>query len=113
MNLDTLMMGQPRVARTKHISKNPSVERDLAFVMPESMESGLVLAEIIKAGAPTLKAAWVFDVFKGDPLKAGEKSVAFRMIFQDAEKTLKDEDLKALDKKIIDAINHKFSISVR
>lgn len=113
LNLDTLMMGQPRINRTKHVSKNPSVERDLAFVMPQELESGKVLAEILKAGGATLKSAWVFDVFTGDPLKAGEKSVAFRMVFQDAEKTLKDEDLKALDKKIVDAINQKFSISIR
>ncbi len=113
INLDILMMGQPRVARTKHVSKNPSVERDLAFVMPENFESGKVLAEIQKAAGNVLKSAWVFDVFTGDPLKVGEKSVAFRMVFQDNEKTLKDEDLKAVDKKIIDAINQKFSISVR
>ncbi len=113
INLETLMMGQPRVVRTKHVSKNPTLERDLAFVMPNDMESGQVLAEMLKAGGKTLKSAWVFDVFTGDPLKAGEKSVAFRMIFQDEEKTLKDEDLKALDKKIVDAINQKFSISVR
>lgn len=113
LNLDTLMMGQPRTVRTKHVSKNPSVERDLAFVMPETLEAGKVQAEILKAGGQTLKSVKVFDVFTGDPLKSGEKSVAFRMIFQDAEKTLKDEDLKALDKKIIDAINQKFSISVR
>lgn len=113
LNLDVLMMGQPRTVRTKHVSKNPSVERDVAFVMPEILEAGKVQAEILKAGGQTLKSVKVFDVFTGDPLKAGEKSVAFRMIFQDAEKTLKDEDLKALDKKIIDAINQKFSISVR
>src|SRR5690606_25315809 len=35
LNLDTLSKGQPRTKRTKHISKSPSVERDLAFVMPE------------------------------------------------------------------------------
>jgi phenylalanyl-tRNA synthetase beta chain len=113
LNLDTLMMGQPRVVRTKHVSKNPSVERDLAFVMPDNLEAGKVLAEIQKACGATLKSVKVFDVFTGDPLKAGEKSVAFRMVYQDAEKTLKDEDLKALDKKIVDAVHQKFSISVR
>jgi phenylalanyl-tRNA synthetase beta chain len=113
INLDILMMGQPRVLRTKHVSKNPSVERDLAFVMPNDLEAGKVAAEILKAGGTTLKSVKVFDAFTGDPLKAGEKSVAFRMVYQDNEKTLKDEDLKALDKKIIDAVHQKFSISVR
>lgn len=113
INADILMKGQPRTVRTKSVSKSPSVERDLAFVMPESLEAGLVAQEIQKAAGAVMKSVTVFDVFKGDPLKAEEKSVAFRMVFQDAERTLTDEDLKTLDKKIIDAINQKFSISVR
>ncbi len=113
LNLDTLSKGQPRTKKTKHISKSPSVERDLAFVMPTSLEAGLVSAEIKKAAGNILKSVTIFDVFKGDPLQADEKSVAYRMIFQDEDRTLTDEDLKALDKKIIDAINQKFSISVR
>src|SRR5690606_14814031 len=90
INLDTLMKGQPRVVRAKHVSKNPSVERDVAFVMPQELEAGKVLAEIQKAGGQTLKSTTVFDVF---PMGDGKKSVAFRMVYQDAEKTLKDEDL--------------------
>ncbi len=113
LNLEQLLKGQPRKYRTKSISKFPMVERDLAFVMPKTLKAGDIIADMQKAAGAQLKSVLIFDVFEGGNLKDTDKSVAYRLIYQDMEKTLTDEDLQKLDKIVIDSVSQKYSISVR
>jgi phenylalanyl-tRNA synthetase beta chain len=113
LNLEILLKGQPRKYRTKSISKFPMVERDLAFVMPKTFNAGDLIADMTKAAGSVLKSVAIFDVFEGGSLQPHEKSVAYRFLYQDMEKTLTDQELQALDQKIIVAMRQKYSISVR
>jgi len=113
-NLDLLLKGQPRIPKIKSFVRTPCVERDIAFVMPEDLKVAQVITEIQRVGGPQVQSTWVFDVYQDDMLKKENKrSVAFRMRVQDAQKTLTDSELLEIDKKVVDAISHKFKISVR
>ncbi|MBX9765812.1 MAG: phenylalanine--tRNA ligase subunit beta [Bdellovibrionales bacterium] len=99
--------------KTTSIGKFPMVERDLAFVMPKAMESAKVTDSIKSVAGEWLKSVQVFDVFEGGNLKADQKSIAFKMRFQSMTETLTDEQLTALQAKIILAVQESLKISVR
>lgn len=112
-NLDKLASNQPRPVSYVPISKMPTVDRDLAFVMPRELPVGDVEAEIKKAGGELLKDVRVFDVFEGGSLGAGLRSVAFRLLFQSPDTTLEDQMVNGLRDKVVSSVSEKFKITLR
>ncbi|MES2964033.1 MAG: phenylalanine--tRNA ligase subunit beta [Bdellovibrionota bacterium] len=112
-NLEKLASNQPRPVTYTPISKMPSVDRDLAFVMPKELAVGDVESEIRKAGGELLKDIRVFDVFEGASLGAGLRSVAFRLLFQSADTTLEDQAVNDIRDKVVGAVSEKFKITLR
>ena len=71
--------------------------------MDEATTVGSVLAAIRKAGGALLESAEMFDIYRGAQLGEGRKSVAFSLAFRTAERTLSDDDVNPLMKKILEA----------
>lgn len=113
IDVKSISRGQPRTVKFKSVAKFPSVERDLAFVLPKSVRSQDVATEIKKAAGPLLQSIDVFDVFQGGSLPPDHVSVAYRMIFQDHESTLTEERLSALQAQIVAGVEKKLSVKVR
>jgi phenylalanyl-tRNA synthetase beta chain len=82
---------RPVVAPSRH----PAVERDLAVVVDEATAAGRVRAAIVAAAGAALADLRLFDVYRGAPLGAGEKSLAWRLVFQSPERTLTDAEIDA------------------
>ncbi len=99
------MLGEIRCAmgHVKALPKFPAVTRDIALVMDEKTTVGAVLASIRKAGGALLESAEMFDIYRGAQLGEGKKSVAFSLAFRNAERTLSDDDVNPLMKKILAA----------
>jgi phenylalanyl-tRNA synthetase beta chain len=108
-----LLTGQPRTPRYQPISKFPVVDRDIAFVMPRELEAAAVDGEIRKAAGELLREVRVFDVFEGGSLPTGQKSVAFRLLFQAKNSTLEDQAVNELRDKVVAAVSQKFGVSIR
>jgi len=72
-----------------------------------------VMAEIRKAGGPKLISVNVFDQYIGEKLPAGQRSVAFRLVFQDENGTLQDDVVQAATKAILDTLGQKWGLSTR
>lgn len=89
------------------------MERDLAFVMPKTLSAQEVVTAVKKSGGQQLTSVRVFDVFEGASVGENMKSVAFRLVYQDANATLTDEQINGLQKKVIDDVLKKLSIQVR
>jgi len=86
-------------------SPYPPVERDLAVVVPEEISASRVIAEIRGAGGHLLnEEVTVFDVYRGEGVDEGEKSLALRLQFQSFERTLSDEEIEPTWQKIIEAL---------
>lgn len=113
IDLDLLLKNQPRNYRVDSISKFPKIERDLAFVMPKNLAVGDVLVEIKKQGAPLINKVQVFDLYEGEKLEIGKKSVTFKLVFQDKKDTLRDEVVNQMTEKILKNLQEKFSIDLR
>lgn len=76
---DRLVPERLRVGRLEHL---PGIERDIAVVVPETVGSGQIEAVIREAGGPNLRAVALFDQYRGAPLEADEKSLAYRLRFE-------------------------------
>lgn len=106
-------LGHSSAFKTTSIGKFPVVERDLAFVMPKTMESARVIESIRLVAGEWLKSVAVFDIFEGGNLKADEKSIAFKLRLQSMTETLSEEQLTSLQAKMIQAVQESLKISVR
>lgn len=113
INLDLLFKGQPRGFRVETFSRYPRIERDLALVMLKPIKVGEVIREMKKAAGPLCTQVDVFDVYEGDKLAQGQKSVAFRLSYQDKNATLQDSLVNDSVTQVLSALNAKFSITVR
>ncbi|MDR1921839.1 MAG: phenylalanine--tRNA ligase subunit beta, partial [Candidatus Adiutrix sp.] len=97
----------------KHWSKFPQVERDMALVLDKNIPAAEVSA-VIKAekGLP-LTGVFIFDLYEGDQLPEGKKSLAFRLTFQDEERTLTDEEVNRHFNVITEKMNSRFDATLR
>jgi len=96
----------------KGLARYPAVYRDLAFLVEASIPAAEMLAYIRKQHK-LLTEAEVFDLFQGESLAAGKKSLAFRLTFQDMNKTLTDKKVNAIISKLIKGIEDTFHGEVR
>jgi phenylalanyl-tRNA synthetase beta chain len=101
------------VAVFEDVIAYPPVRHDLAFIVDESVPAGELVAAAREAAGPELREFEVFDVYRGDQVGPGKKSIAFRAAFQSAERTLSDEDAAALRGKIVAALAERFGAQLR
>jgi phenylalanyl-tRNA synthetase beta chain len=73
----------------------PAVLQDLAVVVPDDVSSARVRAAVLAGGGELLRSAEVFDLFEGEQLREGRKSLALRLQFRAADRTLTDEEVAA------------------
>ena len=113
LQLDALLRGQPKAFRVGGVSRMQMVERDLAFVCDGAVRSDSIIDLIKKSSGKLLKEVYVYDQFEGGSLKEGQKSLTFRMYFQDENETLEEKQLSALQEKIIQTVSSKLGVNVR
>ncbi|MFB4166663.1 phenylalanine--tRNA ligase subunit beta [Virgibacillus sp. JSM 102003] len=95
------------------IPKYPSVSRDIAFIVDKDTQAGDIRQTIEETGAPLVKNVQVFDVYKGEHLPEGKKSIAYSLLYQDPDKTLKDDEVEQSYQEIVRTVNNKFDAYVR
>ena len=91
----------------------PAVRQDLAFAVPDEVAAGDLVAAAQVAAGPELRTMRAFDVYHGDQVGEGRKSIAFAVSFQSSERTLSDEDAAALREKIVQALEKQFGAELR
>jgi len=112
LDLDELIELAPAAAVYEDVITFPAVRQDLAFVVDEDVLAGELVAAMREA-APELREAAVFDVYRGDQVAEGRKSVALRVAFQSPERTLSDEDAQAIRERIVAALAERFRAELR
>ena len=90
--------------RYQSFSKFPGTSRDLAIVAPVSVTSGDIVALIKEHGGEYLESVSIFDVYEGEHIEAGYRSLAYNLQFRSMEGTLNDEDIDGAIQTIIDAL---------
>jgi phenylalanyl-tRNA synthetase beta chain len=91
----------------------PPVRQDLAFSVPEEVSAGDVVAVAREAAGPELREMRAFDVYRGEQVGPGRKSIAFAVTFQSSERTLSDEDAARLRTSVVDVLATRFGAELR
>ncbi|WP_028300009.1 phenylalanine--tRNA ligase subunit beta [Oceanospirillum beijerinckii] len=101
------------VARFESLSKYPEVRRDLAFVVDEATPVAHLMAAIKEKAGENLKELRLFDVYQGKGVEEQRKSVALGLTWQDASRTLNDEEINDLVDQIVSSAQEQFGASLR
>ena len=96
------------------VNKFPTMRRDLALVVDNSVKFSDIAAVAQKAGKKMLQSVNLFDVYENEEqLGKGKKSYALSLVFENPEKTLKDKEVDKVMQKLIDDCQHQFGAAIR
>ena len=104
LDLATLFAPVPERILYEDVVSFPALRQDIAVVVPEEVEAGPSSTRPGKPAAPELRQVRVFDVYRGEQVGEGRKSVALHLVFQSRERTLSDEDAAALRERIVSGL---------
>jgi phenylalanyl-tRNA synthetase beta chain len=113
LDVDELVARAPDLVVYEDVITYPPVRQDLAFTVPEDVPAGDLVAAAREAAGPELREMRPFDVYRGEQVEAGHKSLAFRVEFRSPERTLSDEDAAELRRRIVCALEQRFGASLR
>jgi phenylalanyl-tRNA synthetase beta chain len=102
-----------RLQAMKPISNYPSVIEDLAFVVREEVTSGEIQAAMRKAGGNLLTRIELFDIYRGQPVPQGHKSMAYQLTYESQEGNLTDSRVQDLRNRIIRRVSDSVGASLR
>jgi phenylalanyl-tRNA synthetase beta chain len=86
------------------IAKYPAVSRDISMVVPKEIMVGQIEAVLLQRGGKILEDYKLFDIYEGDQIKEGYKSVAYSITFRAKDRTLEDADVTAAMRKILNGL---------
>lgn len=86
------------------IAKYPAVTRDISMVVPKEILVGQIETVILQRGGKILEDYRLFDIYEGDQIKEGYKSVAYSITFRAKDRTLEEADITAVMKKILNGL---------
>ena len=113
LDVDALVDRVPDLIVYEDVITYPPVRQDLAFVVPEAVTAGELVAAARAAAGPELRDMRAFDVYRGPQVGPGQKSIAFSVTFQSPDRTLTDEDAANLRSRIVAALEQAFGAELR
>ena len=113
LNIDKAIKYSRESKKYVEVPKFPAVERDIAITVDEDVEVGQIERIIKNKSKKILEKASLFDIYRNDKLGKDKKSVAYRLIFRDKNKTLNDEDVNDTMNRIISALKTEFNAELR
>ena len=112
-DLDALFAQVTMAYKVASLSRYPSVSQDLAVIVDENVAAERVQTLIAQTGGALLKRATLFDVYRGEQVGAGKKSLAYALTFQADDRTLADTDASKVREKIIARLKRELNAEVR
>jgi phenylalanyl-tRNA synthetase beta chain len=113
LNLEPLLILAREQQTISTPSKFPQVRRDIAILVDSDISLQTLQATVHEAAGDLLTDLWLFDVYQGEHVPAGQRSLAFALIWQDKTQTLADEVVKVATDKVVAALAHQHSAQLR
>jgi phenylalanyl-tRNA synthetase beta chain len=95
------------------LPRYPAVYRDIALVLPAGLPAAEVVQALYRHGQPWLVEARLFDVYTGDQVPPGKRSLAFRLSYRDPERTLTDEKINPHHQALVAALARDLGAELR
>jgi len=113
LDLETILAAVPERFPYRPFSTFPPAKRDIAVIVPQETTAEAVLSEVRAAGGDLLSEVSLFDVYTGDSIPAGTKSLAFALAYQAADRTLADKEIDKAHQKIEGRLRHVLKAQIR
>ena len=113
LSLSTLLTLPPWVPLYQALPRYPAVQRDLALVVPDVVTAGEVETAIRGMRLPLLTRLVLFDVYAGDQIGPGRRSLAWSLTFQAPDRTLRDSEVNDLHGRIVKELAQRFNADIR
>ena len=113
LDLETLLASMPERIVYEDVITYPATLQDIAVAIDEDVEVGALLDAAQEVAGDLLREARVFDVYRGDQVGVGRKSVAIHLAFQSPERTLTEEEATEARERIVDALSDRFGAELR
>jgi phenylalanyl-tRNA synthetase beta chain len=97
----------------KPYSTYPASDRDIAFFAPTKVSVAEIERAIRKAAGTLLESVELFDEYRGENVPEGKRSLALRLVYRAGDRTLTDEDVEPVHRKVRDALIEKFGVEAR
>ena len=111
--LDSQVLVQRCLPRHASLSRFPLVRRDLAFVLDAHTPAGELLAALREAASAQVRSIELFDDYRGKGMAENQKSLAIRVVMQDTERTLTDQEVEDAVQKLVDSALRQCNASLR
>jgi phenylalanyl-tRNA synthetase beta chain len=95
------------------LSRYPRVRRDVAFIVDAGIPAEKILRTMKESATELLETVELFDMYEGDPLPAGKKSVAFTLELMSRVKTLTDPEIEAAVKRVVERVEKEQGATLR
>ena len=112
LNIDSILPLIPEEKQSRPIPKFPAVSRDATLIVDKDIESRQILKRVEQLDEPLIEDVHLFDIFEGEPIPAGSKSISFRIIYRSDARTLEDEEINALHKAVTEKLLQEFNASL-
>src|SRR6185436_14949163 len=113
LNIDQLLARRTTARGFKPLPAFPSIRRDVAMILPETASHQTVVDAVKQARAANLEGVQLFDVFRGQAVPAGHKSVAYAFTYRHAERTLTDEEVNAAHQQLVTQLKQGLNAVIR
>jgi phenylalanyl-tRNA synthetase beta chain len=110
--LDTLL-DAALASAYQSVSRFPAVREDIAVVVDQATPAAQAETTIWKAGGELLREVRLFDLYRGEQIGAGRKSLAYRLVYQADDRTLTDDDAAKIRGKIVKALERELNAMLR
>ncbi|MCJ8162737.1 phenylalanine--tRNA ligase subunit beta [Acinetobacter zhairhuonensis] len=111
--LDQKAVLQTYVSNFTELSRFPSVRRDIALLISDKINIGEIQQLITNTGGELLNSNWLFDVYTGQGVEAGKRSLAFALLWQHPSRTLEDAEIKSGMDTIIEVLQNTYQATLR
>lgn len=113
LSLQSVLQEETAPLQYNSIPRFPTITRDIALVVNRETVSGTLKEIILSTGAPLLQEAVVFDLYEGERMEEGKKSIAFSLKYLDPERTLTDEEVTKVHERVLEALKEKAGAVLR
>ena len=111
--LDQLAVLQTYVSNFTELSRFPSVRRDIAVLINDKINISEIQQLIVKTGGELLDSTWLFDVYTGQGVEEGKRSLAFALLWQHPSRTLEDAEIKSGMDNILQVLESTYQATLR
>jgi phenylalanyl-tRNA synthetase beta chain len=112
LDFEKIRASIPTDLKVKPIPKFPATTRDVTIIVNQTIEAATLLRTVTDAREPLVENLHLFDVFQGDPIPTGKKSVSFRITYRSHSETLEDRAINEIHKHLTTALLDRFDASL-